>query len=416
MASQTLRTLKLSLLADVSQFGTELNKAGSSFNKFSKGVEQASKFATVAIGAIGGLAASAINAASDLGETSSAVEQVFGARASRQLQQFARDAAQSLGQSRQQALQAAQTFGTFGLSAGLAEDELVDFTTTLTTLATDLASFQNTDVDTAINALGAALRGESEPIRQYNVLLNEAALRSRALTEGIIETTEEALTPQQRVLAAYAEILAQTTLQQGDFSRTSEGLAGSTKILEAELENFRVEIGEELLPVVRDLLPLIRGWVDEITSVDPARLIAIGEAVAKIAVAIVGLNAALKAFAAVQGAWKAISGVAAGVAAGSLGASAAAAGGVVVGGALGAEALAESLSPEQSARVGGILGGGRVVPTTPSAGIPRGGRGTGGTGPIIINGVVGSSYQVFREIERATAAGTRAGIGTPSFR
>ena len=140
MASQTLRTLKLSLLADVSQFGSQLDKAGSSFNKFSRGVEQASKFATVAIGAIGGLAASAVNAASDLSETSSAVEQVFGPRASRQLQTFASNAAQALGQSRQQALAAAQTFGIFGTSAGLVDDELVDFTTSLVTLAADLAS------------------------------------------------------------------------------------------------------------------------------------------------------------------------------------------------------------------------------------------------------------------------------------
>ena len=116
-ASQTLRTLKLSLLADVSNFGSQLDKAGSGFKKFSKGVEQASKFANVAIGAIGAIGTSAVNAASDLDETSSAVEQVFGRRASAQLQAFARDAAQALGQSRQAALEASQTFGIFGTAA-----------------------------------------------------------------------------------------------------------------------------------------------------------------------------------------------------------------------------------------------------------------------------------------------------------
>jgi len=415
-ASQTIRTLKLSLLADVSEFGKGMGKAQSDFQKFSKGVEQASKVALGVIGAIGGIAASAINAASDLEETGSAIEQVFGPRAARQLDTFARDAAQALGQSRQQALSAAQTFGIFGTSAGLADDDLVDFTTSLVTLAGDLASFNNTTVDTAINALGAALRGESEPIRQYGVLLDAATLKNRALAEGIIETTEEALTPQQRTLAAYAEILAQTSLQQGDFARTSDGLANSQRVLQADLENFRAELGEQLLPVVQELLPLIRGWVDEITGVDPARLIAIGEAVGKIAVAIVGLNASLKAFAAVQGAWRAVSGVAAGVAAGSLGASAAAAGGVVVGGALGAQALSESLTPEQAGRVGGILSGGRVTSTQS---IPLGGRGTGGTsrlsgGQIVVNGIVGSPYQVFRELERLDAQGRRAGIGSAS--
>jgi len=412
MASQTLRTLKLSLLADVSQFGRELDKAGSSFNKFSKGVESAAKVATGVVGALGAIAVSSINAASDLEETGAAIEQVFGPRAAQQLQQFARGAAQSLGQSRQQALSAAQTFGIFGTSAGLADDELVDFTTNLVTLAGDLASFNNTDVDTAITALGAALRGESEPIRQYGVLLDAATLKNRALAEGIIETTEEALTPQQRTLAAYAEILAQTSLQQGDFARTSDGLANSQRVLQAEIENFRVELGQQLLPVVQELLPLIRGWVDNITAVDPARLVGIAEGVAKIATAIIGLNAALKAFAAVQAAWKAVSSVAAGVATGAVGASAAVGAGAIVGGAVGAQALSESLTPEQSARVGGVLSGGRVVPAAPA---PAGNRlpgnvrtATGGSRTVVVNGIVGSPYQVFRELERIDAAGRRS--------
>jgi hypothetical protein len=43
MASQTLRTLKLSLLADVSEFGKGMGKATSDFDKFSKNVATASK-------------------------------------------------------------------------------------------------------------------------------------------------------------------------------------------------------------------------------------------------------------------------------------------------------------------------------------------------------------------------------------
>jgi len=403
MASQTLRTLKLSLLADVSNFGSQLDKAGSGFKKFSKGVEQASKFANVAIGAIGAIGTSAVKAASDLDETSSAVEQVFGRRASAQLQEFARNAALTLGQSRQQALEAAQTFGTFGLSAGLAGTELVDFTTKLTTLATDLASFQNTDVDTAINALGAALRGESEPIRQYNVLLNEAALRSRALKEGIVETTNEALTPQQRVLAAYAEILAQTTLQQGDFGRTSEGLAGSTKILQAQLENFRVELGEQLLPVVQELLPQLRGFVASITAVEPERLVAIGKAILYVAGTIKALNVSLRAFAALQGAYKVLTG---------LGVGGAVAGGVGVAAGL-TVATGQNLAPSQA--TGGLAPSGLGL--RGSAAPPPSFAGSAGqrqTGNVIVSGVVGSTYQVTRELERFEALRNRSSGTLPT--
>jgi len=408
-ASQTIRTLKLSLLADVSEFGKGLDKAGSNFRKFSKGVEQASRFANVAIGAIGALGVSAINAASDLDETSSAVEQVFGRRSAAQLQRFAQTAAQSLGQSRQQALSAAQSFGIFGTSAGLADDDLVEFTTSLVTLAADLASFNNTDVDTAINALGAALRGESEPIRQYGVLLDAATLKNRALAEGIIETTEQALTPQQRTMAAYAEILAQTTLQQGDFARTSDGLANSQRILKAELENFRVELGEELLPVVQELLPEIRGFVDQIVRADPEKVIAIGKAILSLAAAIKVLNASLKAFAALKAAFVTVT---AAVAAG--GAGAVAAGGAIALGGGAAAGLAaqefERRDPERFARldVGGSLARERQA--------ARGTPGQRQTGNVQVNvsGVVGSSYQAAREIDRFLALRDRARIGSPS--
>jgi len=400
-ASQTLRTLKLSLLADVSNFGSQLDKAGSGFKKFSKGVEQASKFANVAIGAIGAIGTSAVNAASDLDETSSAVEQVFGRRASAQLQQFARDAAQALGQSRQAALEASQTFGIFGTAAGLSGNELVEFTTDLVTLASDLASFNNTDVDTAITALGAALRGESEPIRQFGVLLDAATLKQRALREGIIETTDQALTPQQKTLAAYAEILAQTTLQQGDFARTSDGLANSQRILQAELENFRVELGEQLLPVVQELLPQIRGFVANITAIEPERLVALGKAILGVATAVKALSVSLKAFAAVQGAFRLLAGLGLGGAvAGGVGAAAAAT--VYTG---------QNLPP-------GFVGGGAAVPSLPGlsesvqqqVNRERFGASAGQrqTGNVIVSGVVGSTYQVTREIERFQALRDRS--------
>jgi hypothetical protein len=61
------------------------------------------------------------------------------------------------------------------------------------------------------------------------------------------------LTPQQKVLAAQALIYKQTGAAQGDFERTSDGLANKTRILTAQLENAKVTIGNALLPVVLQL-------------------------------------------------------------------------------------------------------------------------------------------------------------------
>jgi hypothetical protein len=97
------------------------------------------------------------------------------------------------------------------------------------------------------------LRGEAEPLRRYGVLLNDASLKQAALSLGIITTTTQALTPQQKVLAAQKLIFEQTTAAQGDFARTSDGLANQTKIVTAQLENMKTEIGTALLPIVLQL-------------------------------------------------------------------------------------------------------------------------------------------------------------------
>jgi len=194
----------------------------------------------------------AVKAASDLSETISKVGVLFGDTAD-DIEKFADGAASSLGQTKQQALDAAATFATFGKSAGLSGKDLSKFSIDFVKLSSDLASFNNTSPEQAINAIGSALRGEAEPLRQYGVLLDDASLRQAALELGIVSTTKNALTPQQKVLAAQALIYKQTSAAQGDFERTSDGLANKTRILTAQLENAKVTIGEALLPIVLEL-------------------------------------------------------------------------------------------------------------------------------------------------------------------
>lgn len=212
---------------------------------------------------VGQFMSDSVAAASDLGETISKTNVLFGESAN-QIVAFAETASTQFGQSKQQALNAASTFATFGKAAGLAGDDLVDFSTGFVGLASDLASFNNTTPEQAIEAIGAALRGESEPLRAYGVLLDDASMRQKALELGIISTTKEALTPQQKVLAAQALIYEQTSAAQGDFARTSGGLANQQRILDAQMANLQATIGEALLPVVLALTSIFNELVQAV--------------------------------------------------------------------------------------------------------------------------------------------------------
>lgn len=209
--------------------------------------------AKLAVGAfsakvIADFATQSVMAASDLQEAGTAVQQVFGKDAAAAIKTFA-DGAHAMGQSKTQALDAAKTFGIFGKAAGLSGQNLSTFSTDFVTLASDLASFNNTSPEQAIEALGAGLRGESEPLRKYGVLLDDATLKAQAMKMGIYDGSG-ALSQQQRVLAAQQEILAQTGTQQGDFARTSDGLANSARINAANWENFSAKLGKLALPAV----------------------------------------------------------------------------------------------------------------------------------------------------------------------
>lgn len=222
-----------------------------------KGEASFKKFAESAVFAkatqvIAGFAKDAIGAASDMAEATSKSEVIFGEGATA-VQQYAEGAARSIGLSSLAALDASSTFAVFGKSAGLAGTDLTVFSTDLTTLAADMASFSNTSPEQAIEAIGAALRGESEPIRSYGVLLDDATLKARAMELGIYDGVG-ALTAQQRVLAAQKEILVQTGDAQGDFARTSDGLANSTKTLQADFENMKVKVGSSLVPAMQLLV------------------------------------------------------------------------------------------------------------------------------------------------------------------
>jgi hypothetical protein len=262
MAGQS-RTLKLSILADVDKLKQSLNVGSKDVDGFAGKIGDFSKKAAVAFAAVAAAAGAmaikigvdAVKAASDLGETISKVNVLFG-KSAKDIEKFADGAAASLGQTKQQALDAAATFATFGKSAGLSGENLSKFSIDFVKLSSDLASFNNTSPEQAINAIGSALRGEAEPLRQYGVLLDDASLRQAALELGIISTTKNALTPQQKVLAAQALIYQQTSAAQGDFERTSDGLANKTRILTAQLENAKTTIGEALLPIVLQLATL----------------------------------------------------------------------------------------------------------------------------------------------------------------
>lgn len=200
-----------------------------------------------AVGQLKEFGTASVESFSMLEDSSAAASVVFGDSMNKVIEQ-SKTAGTTLGLSSQQVINAANTFGTYGKAAGLGGDDLASFSTDLTALAGDMASFKGTSTEQAIEAVGAALRGEAEPIRAYGVMMDDASLKDEAMRQGIIKTTKDALTPQQKILAAQGLIFAQTGDAQGDFARTSQSTANVAKTLAAEQENLAAKTGSLLAP------------------------------------------------------------------------------------------------------------------------------------------------------------------------
>ncbi|MGE3857104.1 MAG: hypothetical protein AB7G21_09135 [Dehalococcoidia bacterium] len=179
--------------------------------------------------------------ASSVSEAQNKVNVVFG-ESSRVVSEFALKSSSAFGISRREALAAAGAYGNMFNTIGLGKAEAADMSVRLTQLASDMASFNDADPSDMLLRLRSGLAGEAEPLRQYGVLLSEARVKSEAYATGLASVGSE-LTEQQKVQARYNLILKDTTVQQGDFERTSTGLANAERKLGAEWETLTAKIG-----------------------------------------------------------------------------------------------------------------------------------------------------------------------------
>ncbi len=187
-----------------------------------------------------------ISASSDLTESVNAVNVVFK-EGSDTITDFGEKAAVSVGLANSEFNQLAAVTGALLRDVGKPLDEVADLTIELTKRAADLASVFNTEVSDAMNAINAAIRGETEAIRRYGGDVTDASLQQFLLAQGIFRTVS-AMTQQEKRLLRIKVLMAQTDDVQGDFKNTQGQLANATRTLWSRTKNLAAALGDELVP------------------------------------------------------------------------------------------------------------------------------------------------------------------------
>ena len=141
-------------------------------------------------------------------------------------------------------------------SMGIGEKKAYDMSIALTELSEDMASFYNLNPQDMYAKLQSGMTGQSMPLKQIGILIDDHTLKQYAAAAGI-KTTSGELTQQEKVLARYASIMAQTSASQGDLARTIDSPANQLRVLENTVDQAKVALGRAAQTIQATLMPTL---------------------------------------------------------------------------------------------------------------------------------------------------------------
>ncbi len=210
------------------------------------------------------LGAGAVKLASDFEESLNKVNVSFG-ESSKEVQAFAKTTLKSFGIAEGSALEMASLFGDMGTSMGLTQQQASGMSTSLVGLAGDLSSFKNIRLDIAQTALASIFTGETESLKKLGIVMTEANLKQFALEQGITKTIKQ-MTQAEKVQLRYNFVISKSQNALGDYARTSDGVANSTRNLQESVKELGEQFGKELLPIASDVIRVLTNVVTKIGS------------------------------------------------------------------------------------------------------------------------------------------------------
>lgn len=213
-----------------------------------------------AISALWDFSKQAVQTASDLEESANVVEVVFGKE--NNVSKWAKENASSFNLSRLEAEKFAGTLGAVLTPSGLGVDVIEDMSINLTKLSGDLGSLWNKSSEEAFNALRSAITGETEPMKNFGVVMTQVNLEAYMLTQNINKQWKE-LTQAEQALVRYNYILENTKTAQGDAIRTADGYANASKQMELAIENAGNAFGQGFLPALTNFKQQVTGFIKD---------------------------------------------------------------------------------------------------------------------------------------------------------
>lgn len=248
----------------------QLKGLGKRVTQVGKSMAAMGATAFAAVGLLSAPLGLAIRDASNMQEEMNKFNVVFGESAT-MMKQWADVTGKSLGRSKVQMVSFASSIQDLLVPMGFASDDAMQMSKDISTLAIDVASFNNKSDADVLRDFQAALTGSGEVMKKYGVIVSEAAVKQQLIQDGM---DPRSATEAQKAMARWTIILAGTTAAQGDALRSAGSFANQMKAVRAEVTNLSGEIGSSLIDAVTSLLAPLRQamqatqeWVQNNTGV-----------------------------------------------------------------------------------------------------------------------------------------------------
>ena len=201
----------------------------------------------------------ALQYASDLTEVQNVVDTTFG-KGSSLIEAFSKKSLQTYGLSTLQAKQYSSTLGAMYKSMGLSSQQTLTMSQNMTALAGDMASFYNLNPDEAFEKIRAGVSGETEPLKQLGINMDEANLQAFAMSKGI-KTSYQNMSQAQQAALRYNYLLNVTKDAQGDFAKTSGSFANQQRLLKENLQQVAGTLLSKVTPALGKGLQKVNAFI-----------------------------------------------------------------------------------------------------------------------------------------------------------
>ena len=197
-----------------------------------------------------------LNAAADADDANDVMQAAFGNTA-KEMDKFAKGAADSMGLSETAYKNMAAKTGNLLQSVGISNSDAAKSTEVLAQRAADMAAIWGTDVPTAMEAINKGLAGSTKGLQAFGVKLTSSEIDARAMAKGYVDASGK-VTDAGKAIAAQELIMEKTSNVAGAYAANSKDMGSQQDILKAKMENLQATLGEKLLPIVVKLMAMFQ--------------------------------------------------------------------------------------------------------------------------------------------------------------